>query len=469
MKSWRPNEGPQTTFLEAVASGEYYEIGYGGSRGGGKTDAGIMSLLYDKDEELYRALVIRKNAEDLRDWVERAARWYETQGASKAGNPAEFSFQEGSKVRTGHLKDDNAYSKYQGHEYHKMLIEELTQIASEKRYLMLAASCRSTNPKLKPCIISTFNPDGPGFTWVRKRFNIKGIPTKSIVTVDEVTGLKRIFIPARLEDNPVLAKDPTYRAFLNGLPDGLREAWRDGSWEDPVINGAYYTKEIAQARREGRIRFLYPHDPTLKVHTVWDLGISDAMTIGFFQRISGEIRLIDYYEEEGFGIEHYSQKLKEFSVEKNYSYGKHFAPHDSKKREIQTGKTLIQTAEKLSIKFEVVPSVSFIDGILKVRLMWPRLYISESACEKALSAFRNYRKVWDEKKLLFSDEALHDWASHAADMLRYAALVEELMTNEDEPVAQAERRHVPDSRYEGTVSPHPVEDNDISDEELAKM
>lgn len=465
---WKPNEGPQTLFLEAVASGEYHEVAYGGARGGGKTDGGIMSLLYDIESPLYRALTIRKNAEDLKDWIDRAARWYESQGASKSGNPPEYTFQEGSKVRTGHLKDDNAYSKYQGHEYHKMLIEELTQIASEKRYLMLIASCRSTDPKLKPCVISTFNPDGPGFAWVRRRFNIVGIPTKPIITVDPVTGLKRIFIPARLEDNPVLSKDPSYRAMLNGLPDGLREAWRDGSWEDPIIAGAYYTKEIAQARKEKRIRPLYPHDPELKVHTVWDLGISDAMTIGFFQRISGELRLIDYYEEEGYGIDHYTKKLKELSVDKNYTYGKHFAPHDSKKREIQTGKTLVQTAKKLGVAFEVVPSVSFIDGILKVRLMWPRLYISESACEQALSAFRNYRKVWNERLLKFDDEALHDWASHAADMLRYAALVEELMTNEGEAAPTPPRKHVPESRYEGTVSPQPDED-DVTEEQLSKM
>lgn len=431
MMEWRPNEGPQYSFLEAVASGQYDEILYGGARGGGKTDAGIMSLLYNKEHPLFRALVIRRNADDLRDWSDRAERWYNTQGFTKAGNPPEFSHKKGAKIRTGHLKDASAYSKYQGHEYHNMLIEELTQIPTEENYLKLKASCRSTIAELKPCTIANCNPDGPGFAWVRKRFNITGIPNRPVETVDSVTGLKRIFIPSKLADNPHLAKDPTYKSFLDGLPDGLREAWRDGSWEDPIIQGGYYTNEISQARRENRIK-LVPHDPMLKVHTVWDLGIDDSMSVGFFQRISTETRLIDYYQNEGFGLDHYTAKLREFGIEKKYRYGFNFAPFDINKREISTGATIMQTAKGLGLNFERVPMIGVADGILKVRLMWPRLYINEPLCEQALSAFRNYRKVWDDALLKYKDEPLHDWASHGADMLRYASLVEHKMTNEDE-------------------------------------
>lgn len=467
MLEWRPHDGPQTFFLACVASGEYAEIFYGGARGGGKTDGGIMSLLYDKDHPLYRALVIRRNADDLRDWSDRSTRWYTSQGAEKVGNPPEYTFPDGAKIRTGHLKDSNAYSKYQGHEYHKMLIEELPQIPSENNYLMLIASCRSTIPELRPCVISNGNPDGPGFAWVRRRFGIKGTPTQPTITIDPVTGLKRIFIPARLSDNPALSKDPTYKQTLDGLPDGLREAWRDGCWDDPVIKGAYYTREIMQARKEGRIK-LIPHDPTLKTHTVWDLGIDDSMAIGFFQRVASETRLVGYYQNEGFGLEHYSQKLKELAVEKNYQYGKHFAPHDANKRELGTGMTIIQTAAKLGIKFIAVPQVGLDGGIQKVRLMWTRFYINESECEQALSALRNYHKVWDESLLKFKNEPLHDWSSHCSDMVRYAAVVEDQMTNEEVEVDEPVKRTVPDSRYEGKVKNHPAVD-DITDEELAHM
>jgi hypothetical protein len=430
IQTWKPTD-TQFIFLQAVASGEYYEVLYGGARGGGKTDGGIMSLLYDKEHPLYRALVIRRNADDLRDWTDRAERWYLGQGFTRAGTPPEFVHKIGSKIRTGHLKDEKAYTKYQGHEYHKMLIEELTQVPREENYLKLIASCRSTVPELKPCIIANCNPDGPGFAWVRKRFNITGVPYKPVVTIDKVTGLKRIFIPSRLSDNPYLSKDPSYRAFLDGLPDGLREAWRDGSWEDPIIQGAYYAKEIEQAKREDRLK-LVPHNPSLLVHTVWDLGIDDSMTVGFYQRTSTDIRLIDYYENEGEGLDHYAALLRQKTLDSKYRFGKHFAPFDIRKREISTGLTVQQTAKKLGIDFEKVPMIGIADGVIKVRLMFPRLYISEPKCEQALVAFRNYRKVWDDKLLKYKDEPLHDWASHAADMLRYTALVEHKMTNDED-------------------------------------
>src|SRR3546814_9561209 len=57
------------------------------------------------------------------------------------------SFPSGAVIRTGHLKDDQAYTKYQGQEYQRQLIEELTQIPTVKRYLQLTSSCRSTVPR----------------------------------------------------------------------------------------------------------------------------------------------------------------------------------------------------------------------------------------------------------------------------------------------------------------------------------
>jgi hypothetical protein len=420
--SWSANPGPQ----EEVLTRNEFEVGFGGSRGGGKSEAGLAWLLYDSHHPKYRALVIRKNSIDLKDWLDRAESFYAPLGVVRKGT--ELHFPKGGIIRTGHLKDDMAYSKYQGHEYCRMLIEELTQIASETNYVKLIASCRSTIPELVPQVFSSFNPDGPGFFWVRKRFNIEGIPTKPIITVDEKTGLSRVFIPSRLSDNPFLNQDTRYKSFLDGLPDGLREAWRDGSWNDPVIEGAYYTKELQQARHEGRIKAV-AYDPSLKVHTVWDLGISDAMAILFVQRTATETRVIDCYQNENFGLNHYWAMLQQKQADKGYVYGTHFAPHDANKRELGTGKTLIDTAKAMGLELTKIPSISVEDGIQKVRLMFPRLYINEPLCEQPLNAWLNYHKEWDEQKLMFSKDAVHDWSSHFADTLRYLAIVEPEMKN----------------------------------------
>ena len=209
---WKANSGPQERALQA----NVFELLYGGARGGGKTEAGIIWLTDDIEHPRYRGLVIRRNADDLSDWIDRANRVYSLMGAKQVGKPPTFNFPEGAVVKTGHLKDDQAYTKYQGHEYARMLIEELTQIHTEKRYLQLLASCRSTIPELRPKIFLTTNPGEVGHAWVKNRFID---PTPPNVTHrDPETGHTRLFIPAKVDDNPVLmANDPGYVMRLEGL------------------------------------------------------------------------------------------------------------------------------------------------------------------------------------------------------------------------------------------------------------
>ena len=110
---------PTTKQAEALSKIEY-EILYGGARGGGKTDVGQVFMLYDKDHPRYRGLVIRKNAGDLNDWISRAKVMYKPTGAMFV--QGEIRFPSGATIVLGHLKDENAFEKYQGHEYHKILI-----------------------------------------------------------------------------------------------------------------------------------------------------------------------------------------------------------------------------------------------------------------------------------------------------------------------------------------------------------
>ena len=69
---WRPNPGVQEFALRVPSN--VFQILYGGSRGGGKTDAGIFWLIKPTSEldgeslithPKYRGLVLRRNANDL--------------------------------------------------------------------------------------------------------------------------------------------------------------------------------------------------------------------------------------------------------------------------------------------------------------------------------------------------------------------------------------------------------------------
>src|SRR3990167_4748302 len=225
---------------EALKRAEY-EILYGGARGGGKTDAGLVWLIgesFEPNKPLllhprYRALVIRKNAEDLSDWIDRAYRFFSGFGVDIAYKPAVLRFPSGAVIRCGHLKDDQSYTKYMGQEFPRILVEELTQIPQEKRYLQLIASCRSTVLEIKPQIFATTNPGGLGHGWVKKRFIDPAPPLTPFK--DEVSGRTRIYIPATVDDNPTLmTADPDYIRTLDALKETdeeLWKAWRLGSWD----------------------------------------------------------------------------------------------------------------------------------------------------------------------------------------------------------------------------------------------
>jgi hypothetical protein len=192
------------------------------------------------------------------------------------------------------------------------------------------------------------------------------------------------------------------------------------------IKGAYYAKEIHKAREEGRIKQV-PYDTALKVHTVWDLGVGKNLAVGFYQGTLNERRMIDYWEGEPTdGIQQAAIMLHN----KGYLYGKHFAPHDIGAKEITTGKTRLDTARDFGIIFDVVPSVSVESGIEKGRLFWSKLWVDENKCSKWMDAISQYRQEWDDKKGCFIEKPVHDWTSHPGDVHRYAAVVEDQMSND---------------------------------------
>jgi phage terminase large subunit len=272
-REWKP-QPKQELALRTRA----YEILLGGARGGGKTDAGIAwmqkpVLAFPR----YRGLVIRRNSKDLSDWVDRARYMYSGHRVEVVGNPPEIRFPGGAKILTGHLKDSNAFEQFQGHEYQRMLIEELTQIPREEDYLKLLASCRSTIDGLDARVFATSNPLNVGHAWVKKRFVDPAAPGTKFR--DPQTDKTRIFIPSTVDDNQALMEsDPSYVQFLEGLPDDLKKAWRYGSWD--VVAGMYF-------RDFDRAKHIYdPHE--LELFSSWprfmaiDWGFSDPMAALWF-------------------------------------------------------------------------------------------------------------------------------------------------------------------------------------------
>jgi hypothetical protein len=308
---WKPHPGKQT---EALTRSEF-EILYGGARGGGKTDAGIAWLLREAHNPLLRALIIRKNYEDLEDWLDRAARFYAGVGARIVGKPARIIFPSGALMRAGHLKDPKSYTKYLGHEYQRMLIEELTLIPSELDYLKILTSLRSTVEGLDPRMFCTTNPGGVGHGWVKERFI--DVAKWGEPYIDPETGRSRIFIQATMDDNPTLmTMDPAYVQQIEALKDkdeALYRAWRFGDWD--VFVGQMFAKF---RRNTHVINPMIPRKDTLVHYIGMDWGYSGKESDkGAFAAVS--LALIrEYYEDVPF---HRIVQYLEW-------YDKHKTPHE---------------------------------------------------------------------------------------------------------------------------------------------
>jgi hypothetical protein len=187
---------------------------------------------------------------------------------------------------------------------------------------------------------------------------------------------------------------------------------------EAAIEGAYYADQLARMEMDQRLTRL-PIDLGIPVMTTWDLGLNDATSIWFVQVVGREIRLVDYYENSGFGLEHYVQELTRRRQLHGYVFGDHYFPHDVNNGEISNGKSRFDTLVGLGIRPIAVPRVQNInDGINAVRRMLGQCLIDPVRCERGLKALRNYRKEWDEDRATFRDKPFHNWASHGADALR---------------------------------------------------
>lgn len=202
-----------------------------------------------------------------------------------------------------------------------------------------------------------------------------------------------------------------------GMTDDAYAQEFECSFQAAVV-GSYYGREMSAALDGKRIGSV-PWEPGIPVHTAWDLGMSDSTAIWCAQIVNREIRLIDYIENSGVGLDWYVNELRS----RPYTWGDHILPHDAQVKELGTGKSRLETLQSLGLgSSRVIPAQSVADGINAVRLTLPRCWFDAEKTDRGIEALKNYRREWDEKRKVFHDRPLHDWCSHSADAFRYIAL-----------------------------------------------
>lgn len=182
---------------------------------------------------------------------------------------------------------------------------------------------------------------------------------------------------------------------------------------EQAVSGAIFYKQIDFLEKEGRICDV-PHTPGIPVETFWDLGKDDSTAIWFMQSVNSEIRFIDYYEFNDEFLDHYFLELQTRARERKYLYGRCYLPHDG------GNETVIGCAATMfrDAGFKPLVSPRVTDKQIAIRAgkqKLPTVRIDAAKCKRGIDCLKNYRRKWNEKAEMWSDNPHHDWASHGAD------------------------------------------------------
>jgi len=188
------------------------------------------------------------------------------------------------------------------------------------------------------------------------------------------------------------------------------------------MQGAFYTEQFKQLRIKKQICHV-PYDSRHQVHTWWDLGLNDMMSIWFYQYIDGKHCFIDYHESSLETWAYYSQML----AGKGYNYAGHHFPHDGKKR--VRGEEQLYTDMQMAINsgispIDITPRTTNVYGDIMNECL-PILslcFFDEQKCALGLTHLENYRRKWNKAESMWTKEPLHDEASHCADAFRTFAV-----------------------------------------------
>lgn len=220
----------------------------------------------------------------------------------------------------------------------------------------------------------------------------------------------------RASETGIIDKDELREARNSMSEDQFRQEWETDF--EAAIQGAYYGKEMRELEESQRICPV-PYDKSSEVIVSFDLGIGDATSMWFAQYIGREIHVIDFYEANGVGLDHYVKVMRE----KPYVYGDIILPHDAEAKELGTGKSRVEILEGLGLRnMRIAPKLSVEDGIQAARAMLGKCWFDRDKCKQGVESLKQYRKEYDEKNKVFKQRPLHDWSSHAADSFRYLAV-----------------------------------------------
>ena len=190
---------------------------------------------------------------------------------------------------------------------------------------------------------------------------------------------------------------------------------------EAATRGAFYSKEIAAAEQDARVRD-FPIDDTA-LHFVFDLGYRDDTVIIAWQDRPEGPAAVHAEAANTRPIAYYIQRIHEICADLGCPRGQVWLPHDARAKSLQTGRSIVEQFVAAGIRPEIVPSLDLQDGISAARMLFPHITFHKTKTEELVLALKSYHREFDETRKIYRDKPEHDWSSHYADGFRYLALV----------------------------------------------
>jgi phage terminase large subunit len=230
-------------------------------------------------------------------------------------------------------------------------------------------------------------------------------------------------------DNPFFPQilDRTRRDDLKNRPETYDHVW--GGDFVKALEGAYYAKQLAAAKQEGRICALGA-DPLLPIKAVFDIGgagaSADAMSIWVTQWVGPQIRILDYIEGQGQPLDYYANELRT----RKWGRAVIHLPHDGVNANAVTGKRYVDHWRDAGFEAqEPTPNQgrgAAMQRIEAARRLFPSCYFNSTpSVEEGLDALGWYHEKRSDDDRSIGLGPNHDWSSNAADAFGLIAILYE--------------------------------------------
>lgn len=383
-----------------------------GGRGGGKSHFFAELLIEDALRSRgLRAVCIREVQRTLRDSSKRLIE----DKLQKFGLGERHGFRVmadqivtpgGGAITFAGMQDHNAESIKSLEGVHRAWVEE-AQTLSARSLSLLRPTIREKGSEL-------------WFSWNPRR---KTDPVDVMLRQEMPTGA--VVVKANWDSNPFMPPvlNQERLDWLEKHPEQYAHIW-EGDYAN-VTEGAYYARQLHDARAEGRIGKVSA-DPLLTLNAFIDIGgtgaRADAFALWIAQFVGREVRVLDYYEAIGQPLaEHVAWlRLKGYTPDRAQVW----LPHDGAQHDKVYQVSYESAFRAAGYRVNVVTNQgkgAATARIEAVRRLFPSMWFNEATTTPGLEALGWYHEKRDDARGIGLGPD-HDWSSHSSDAMGLLAV-----------------------------------------------